>query len=136
MIRSPRCDSLPEQEREPKLHQLIGSCKKLRASSAARRPETKRKETRFGGRNVASAAAEFGFVRVAGYRLYGLDPVNKVASGEWFEADDDETAIAAAKEMMDGVDCELWQGTRRVARIPHEQKIEGQTPGHSSALSK
>ena len=57
---------------------------------------------------------------MAGYRLYGLDGVNKVSSGEWIEAGDDETAIAAAKEKMDGHDCELWQGTRFVARIPHE----------------
>ena len=51
------------------------------------------------------------------YRLYGLDGVNKVASGEWIDADDDETAIAAAKDKMDGHDCELWQGRRLVARI-------------------
>ena len=60
-------------------------------------------------------------VRVADYRLYGLDGVNKVASGEWFEADDDETAIEAARRMMDGHDCELWQGRRFVARIEHKR---------------
>ena len=59
-----------------------------------------------------------GFVRVADYRLYGLDGVRKVASGEWFEAEDDQKAIEVAKEMMDGHDCELWQGRRLVARIP------------------
>jgi len=57
---------------------------------------------------------------VAGYRLYGLDGVKKVASGEWFDAEDDETAIEVAKRMMDGHDCELWQGRRLIARIPHE----------------
>jgi cobalamin biosynthesis protein CbiG len=57
-------------------------------------------------------------VSVAGYRLYGLDGVNKVSSGSWFEADDDESAIEAAKKMMDGHDCELWAGKRLVARIP------------------
>lgn len=60
-------------------------------------------------------------MRVAGYRLYGLDGVDKVASGEWIEADDDETAIEVAKNMMDGHDCELWQGKRRVARIAHKR---------------
>jgi hypothetical protein len=54
---------------------------------------------------------------VASYRLYGLDGVTKVASGEWFEADTDADAIEAAKTMMDGHDCELWQGPRLVARI-------------------
>ena len=55
---------------------------------------------------------------MAGYRLYGLDGVDKVATGEWLEADDDDTAIEVAKDMMDGHDCELWRGRRLVARIP------------------
>lgn len=60
---------------------------------------------------------EFGFEQVAGYRLYGLDGVSKVASGEWIEADDDETAIEVAKERLNGSPCEVWQGSRLVARI-------------------
>ena len=63
-----------------------------------------------------------GLVQVTGYRLYGLDGVDKVASGEWFEADDDQAAIEVAKTLMDGHDCELWQGPRFVTRITHEQK--------------
>ena len=43
--------------------------------------------------------------------------MSKVASGEWFEADDDQRAIELAKDMMDGVPCELWQRGRLVARI-------------------
>ena len=59
---------------------------------------------------------------MAGYRLYGLDGVDKVASGEWFEADDDDTAVEVAKTKMDGHDCELWSGKRLVARIAHGPK--------------
>ena len=59
---------------------------------------------------------------MTGYRLYGLDGVNKVSSGEWFEAEDDEAAIEVAKKMMDGHDCELWAGNRLVARIPHTRR--------------
>ena len=59
---------------------------------------------------------------MAGYRLYGLDGVNKVSSGSWIEADDDQTAIEVAKSMMDGHDCELWQGKRFVQRIPHQRE--------------
>ena len=55
---------------------------------------------------------------MASYRLYGLDGVSKVASGEWIEADSDEAAIEAARKTMDGHDCELWQGRRLVARLP------------------
>lgn len=59
----------------------------------------------------------FGFVRVADYRLYGLDGVRKVASAEWIEADDDDNAIEVARDRMDGHDCEVWQGRRLVARL-------------------
>ena len=55
--------------------------------------------------------------KVTGYRLYSLDGVRKVASGEWFDADDDEAALAVAKGKMDGHDCELWSGKRLVARL-------------------
>jgi hypothetical protein len=71
---------------------------------------------------AAPAVTKHGLEQVTGYRLYGLDGVNKVASGEWFDADDDQTAIEVAKTLMDGHDCELWQGQRFVTRIPHEQK--------------
>ena len=54
---------------------------------------------------------------MAGYRLYCLDGANKVASGDWIEADDDQAAIEVAKMMMDGYECELWQGRRLVARL-------------------
>ena len=80
-------------------------------------------KTRFGSKRAAfGGRRNWENVRVADYRLYGLDGVNKVASGEWFEADDDTTAIKVAKQMMDGHDCELWQGRRLVARIPHEPR--------------
>lgn len=54
---------------------------------------------------------------MADYRLYCLDGVGKVASAEWIEADDDEAAIEVAKAMHDGHECELWQGSRLVARL-------------------
>jgi hypothetical protein len=59
---------------------------------------------------------------VTAYRLYSLDGANKVASAEWIDADDDQAALEAAKRMMDGQDCEIWQGARLVGRIPRERK--------------
>ena len=56
-------------------------------------------------------------MKVAGYRLYCLDGVNKVASADWIEADDDETAIEVAKVRNDGQLCEVWQGPRLVVRL-------------------
>jgi len=38
-------------------------------------------------------------------------------SAEWIDAEDDETAIETAKEMMDGGRCELWANSRLVIRL-------------------
>ena len=54
---------------------------------------------------------------MAGYRLYCLDGVNKVASAEWIEAEDDEAAIEVARTKYAGHECEVWQGPRLVARV-------------------
>lgn len=58
---------------------------------------------------------------MTGYRLYCLDGANKVTSAEWIDADDDKAAIEVAKELMDGQECEIWQGTRLVARRPRRR---------------
>ena len=58
-----------------------------------------------------------GFENVADYRLYGLDGVEKVASAVWIEADDDQAAIAAGKEILNGRKGELWQRGRFVAKL-------------------
>ena len=68
-------------------------------------------------KDVAFATRIIGFGKLAGYRLYRLDGVNKVASAEWIEAEDDNAAFEVARERCDGSDCEVWQGTRLVARI-------------------
>ena len=54
---------------------------------------------------------------MAGYRLYCLDGLGKVASAEWVDAAGDEAAIEGAKKTHDGFECELWQGKRLVARL-------------------
>ena len=80
--------------------------------------ETKLHDGRLGG-ETAACGRKFGYLGVATYRLYCLDGANKVASAEWIDADDDKAAIEAAKILMDGHDCELWERTRLVVRIPH-----------------
>jgi hypothetical protein len=52
------------------------------------------------------------------YRLYCLDDGRHIAHGEWFEADDDEHAVAIVSAKKLGLHCELWQGNRLVAKIP------------------
>jgi hypothetical protein len=66
---------------------------------------------------VACAALRNRVLEVSGYRLYCLDGVNKVASADWIETDDDETAIEVATERHEGHECEVWQGKRLVARL-------------------
>ena len=55
------------------------------------------------------------------YRLYCLDGVGKVTSADWIEASDDDTAIEAAKGMMDGHPCELWERSRLVIRLDRKR---------------
>jgi hypothetical protein len=62
------------------------------------------------------AVRKTGFGSVADYRLYGLDGVDKVASAEWIEAEDDDDAIEVAKERMNGRGWELWNGRRLILR--------------------
>ena len=57
------------------------------------------------------------------YRLYCLDGVGKVMSAEWIEAVDDNTAVEAAKGMIDGHRYELWANSRLVIRL--ERPPEG-----------
>jgi hypothetical protein len=52
------------------------------------------------------------------YRLYKLDKSDHIVGlPEEFELDNDQQALATAKQFVDGKALELWSGTRRVARI-------------------
>ena len=55
------------------------------------------------------------------YRLYRLDGVGKFASAEWIDATDDDAAIEAAKQMMDGAKYELWANSRLVIRLERKR---------------
>ena len=55
---------------------------------------------------------------MAAYRVYCMDGVNKVVRAEWVEAESDEEALSAARELMgECVKCEIWQGQRLVAKL-------------------
>jgi hypothetical protein len=57
------------------------------------------------------------------YRLYRLDKDGHVAGpADGFKCEDDQMAIARAKQLMDGHDVELWQLGRLVVRLksPHK----------------
>ena len=59
------------------------------------------------------------------YRLYLLDGTGKVASAEWLEAADDDSAITAVKARSTARRWELWQRQRLVAEIPANGADEG-----------
>ena len=52
------------------------------------------------------------------YRLYCLDGIRHIASGEWFEADSDDEAIAIVTAKKLRIRCEILVGTSVVAAIP------------------
>jgi hypothetical protein len=49
--------------------------------------------------------------------LYHIDGAGSFAAAEWIDAEHDEAAVRAAHAMKRSVACELWQGSRLVARI-------------------
>ena len=51
------------------------------------------------------------------YRVYTLDGVSRILNAEWVDAHSDEEAIAIVQETCGGVQCELWDGDRLVAKI-------------------
>ena len=71
----------------------------------------------FATRNAAFGRLADQGEQVAQYKVYCIDGVNKIASADWLEADDDEAAAALVRERHDGFKCELWQGARLVERM-------------------
>lgn len=62
---------------------------------------------------------------MADYRLYCLDGVGQIGSGEWIDASSDEEAVAIARGKKLALKCELWDRNRLVATIPaHDALLE------------
>jgi hypothetical protein len=55
------------------------------------------------------------------YRYYRLDGVGYLHLAEWFEAEDDEGAVALIEQMQADGRCEIWQGNRLVAKVSPER---------------
>jgi hypothetical protein len=52
---------------------------------------------------------------MAEYRAYILTSDGRIMKPVDLECDDDDVAKQAAKQLVDGHDVELWQGTRKIA---------------------
>lgn len=52
------------------------------------------------------------------YRMYCLDGVGKIGSGEWIEAKNEDEALAIVRAKKLAVRCELWAGNRLIGTVP------------------
>ena len=51
------------------------------------------------------------------YRYYCLGGDGRLSTGEWFDADNDDAAMALIAAKHPGTHCELWQSSRLVGSI-------------------
>ena len=51
------------------------------------------------------------------YRYYCLDQAGELHNVEWFEATSDEKAVAFVEARHPNDTCEIWQGSRLVAKL-------------------
>jgi hypothetical protein len=51
---------------------------------------------------------------MAEYRAYILAPDGRIMRPVDLECDDDDAAIKTARQLVDGHDVELWQGSRKI----------------------
>lgn len=59
---------------------------------------------------------------MAEYRAYFVGNDDHFRNVRVLDCPDDDTAIAEAKKLLNGVDIELWQLGRKVARLDHKKK--------------
>ena len=56
-------------------------------------------------------------MQVQKYRYYCLDQAGELHNVEWFEAANDKKAVAFVKARHPNDICEIWQGSRLVAKL-------------------
>lgn len=76
---------------------------------------------------------------MAEYRAYVVEEDGHIRSSRAFVCDDDADATVWAKQLVDGMDIELWSGERFVTRIDHKPELrilchKAGDRAHTSAL--
>jgi hypothetical protein len=56
------------------------------------------------------------------YRIYCYDHRSKIVSADWLDSTTDDEAVAEARAKGFGSQCEIWVGTRMVARLADERR--------------
>lgn len=70
------------------------------------------------------------------YRYYCLDGVGHLHLAEWFEAENDENAVAIIERMHPDGRCEIWQDRRLVAKVtPKRRNALNLNPQHCSHVT-
>jgi hypothetical protein len=54
------------------------------------------------------------------YRAFYVGSDGHLTGFRELDCDDDSTAIASAKKLLDGNDIEIWDGLRKIVRLPHK----------------
>ena len=54
------------------------------------------------------------------YRVYYVGSDGHFTGSRALDCDNDSTAIASAKKLLDGKDVEIWCGLRKIIRLPHK----------------
>ena len=71
-------------------------------------------------------------VAMATYRIYVLSPANRIQGpAQIVECPDDQAALEQATQLIDGLDLEVWQGTRLVVRLARTHR-----GGHQKSAEK
>lgn len=63
------------------------------------------------------------------YRAYVVGSDGEFQIAHSLDCKDDEAAIEAAKQFVDGNDVEVWQQKRRIARLKHKSFGDGLLDG-------
>ena len=59
-----------------------------------------------------------------GYRLYCADDAGHIELADWIQTTTDEEAIAKARELRPNDKCEVWSGSRLVAKISSSVRLD------------
>jgi len=59
---------------------------------------------------------------MAAYRFYFLDDSEHIKSADYFECEDDLSALERARALCEAFHIDVWFGTRRVGRVHKGEK--------------
>ena len=58
------------------------------------------------------------------YQIYLIGKFGQFTDAHVVDCDDDEAAMKAARQFVDGKDLQIWQGARPIGSIPSPEKHE------------